>query len=96
MAKSIKPVILKIVIGQCDEVDDKDFRVAVITTKRIANAVKRNKIKRWIKEFMRQTEIPVPPGLCFLFITKSGIFEYGRKNIIKDITYVIEKIKQNF
>lgn len=83
-------------MGKCAESNEQDFRLAVITTKKIANAVNRNKIKRWIREYIRQSELSIPPNLCYLFISKRGILQLGRNIIIQDINEVFTKVQQDF
>lgn len=68
--------------------------LAVITSKKIGNAVKRNKIRRWIKEYFRKSKNRIPFNIDYLVITKPGIFEYGYENIIRDLENAIEKIRE--
>lgn len=76
--------------------DDKEenFGLAIITGKKIGNAVKRNKIRRWIKEFFRQESLLIPNFFNYLVITRKGIFNYGRDNIIIDLKNAIKETKQ--
>lgn len=71
-----------------------DFGLAVIISKKIGNAVRRNKIRRWIKEYFRKSKNRIPFNIDYLVITKTGIFEYGRENIIRDLENAIEKIRE--
>ena len=71
-----------------------DFGLAVIISQKIGNAVKRNIIRRWIKEYFRKSKNCIPFNTDYLVITKPGIFEYGRENIIRDLKNAIERIRE--
>lgn len=97
--KRYKQKYLDIVVAYPDEnskIEKDDFGLAVITGKIIGNAVKRNKVRRWIKEWFRQTDFSIRPALNYLVITKKGIYKSGRKAIIKELKNALEKIKHNF
>ncbi len=85
-----------LVVVKNNDYDKTDFGLAVITSKKIGNAVKRNKIRRWIKEYFRRIENFIPFNINYLIVTKPGIFEYGRDNILKDIKNGIEKIRKEY
>jgi len=94
--KRYKQRNLDIVAANTDKsspADENDFGLAVITSKYIGNAVKRNQVRRWIKEWFRQTNFNIKPNLNYLVITKKGIFSAGRERIIKELKDVIKKIE---
>lgn len=49
-------------------------RVGITVTKRVGNAVKRNRIKRLIREYLRQSDW-VPPGVDVVLIAKHSAAE---------------------
>ena len=91
-----KKSFFDLIVLKSDIYGNKDFGLAVITSKKIGNAVKRNKIRRWIKEYFRKPENYIPFNINYLIITKPGIFEYDRDNILKDLKNGIEKIRKEY
>ncbi len=69
---------------------DGDFGFAIIVSKKTGNAVKRNKIKRWFKNFAHLHAPLFKADQNYLVICKKGIFEYGRENIYNDLTSFFE------
>ena len=49
--------------------------MAVVVSKKIGNAVERNKIKRWIRELFRRNKTSLNSHLDMLIIAKKGIQE---------------------
>lgn len=47
-------------------------RLGITVTKKIGNAVARNRIKRGIREVFRRVRQDLPPGLCALVIAQNG------------------------
>jgi len=68
-----------------------DFGLAVIVSKKIANAVKRNKIKRWIKNFAHTHSDLFRINYDYLVITKHGIYEFGHDNIYNELEKILEE-----
>ena len=68
-----------------------DFGLAVIVSKKIGNAVKRNKIKRWIKNFAYTHEDLFRSNYDYLVITKRGIYDSGRDNIYNELERILEE-----
>lgn len=92
--KKYKNGNLDLVVAKPDKyssLDENDFGLAVITSKRIGNAVERNQVRRWIKEWFRQTNFQIKPNLNYLVITKTGIVAAGREKIIKELKNVLKK-----
>lgn len=83
-----------LVVTKCEEYENQDFGMTVITSKKIGNAIKRNKIRRWIKEYFRKSESSILKNFNYLVITKFGIIDYGREKIWQDIKDVIEKFRE--
>lgn len=66
-----------------------DFGLAVIVSKKVANAVKRNKIKRWIKNFAHTHNDLFRMNNNYLIITKRGIYELGYDKICVELEKVL-------
>jgi ribonuclease P protein component len=67
-----------------------DFGLAVIVSKKVANAVKRNKIKRWIKNYAHTHADFFRINHIYLIITKQGIYEHGRDKIYHDLERILD------
>ena len=93
--KRYKKQFFDLIVTQCNEYKNEDFGLAVITSKKIGKAVKRNKTRRWIKEYFRKPEISILKNFNYLVITKPGIVDYKRENILSDIEDVLEKFREN-
>ncbi|MBC8527770.1 MAG: ribonuclease P protein component [Candidatus Cloacimonetes bacterium] len=92
--KRFRKSFFDLIVVKKDIYRNRDFGLAVITSKKIGNAVKRNKIRRWIKEYFRKSKNCIPFNTDYLVITKPGIFEYGHENIIRDLKNAIERIRK--
>ncbi|MCD6516611.1 MAG: ribonuclease P protein component [Candidatus Aminicenantes bacterium] len=69
-------------------------RLAVVAGKKIGNAVKRNKAKRWIKALYRRNKNLLEDSTDLIFIAKENIFKAPWKNLQKDYAKAIEHINQ--
>ena len=68
-----------------------DFGLAVIVSKKVGNAVKRNKIKRWIKNFAHTHSGLFRINNNYLVITKRGIYELGHDKIYYELKKVLDE-----
>ncbi len=68
-----------------------DFGLSVIVSKKVANAVKRNKVKRWIKNFAHTHTDLFHSNALYLVITKRGIYDSGRDNIYNELERILEE-----
>jgi len=69
---------------------DGDFGLAIIVTRKTANAVKRNKLKRWFRNFAHLQSHLFKADHNYLIICKKGIYNYGREHIYHDLTSLLE------
>ena len=77
---------------------DKNFNklnVSIVTKKKIGNAVKRNKIKRRLKNIMNNATKKINLNLkyCYLLITKISILNDPYENVKQTLFSDFEKIK---
>jgi len=68
------------------------FKVGFIITKKIGNAVLRNKIKRRIKEALRNIELNFNEGISIIFIVKKVILEKSYIEITQELIKVLRKV----
>ncbi len=73
--------------------DENYLRVGFIVTKKIGNAVVRNRVKRKIKEALRNIEFDFYKGISAIFIARKAVIEADYLNIIEELKKVFRKIK---
>ena len=71
------------------------LNVSIVTKKKIGNAVKRNKIKRRLKNIMNNATKKINLNLkyCYLLITKISILNDPYENVKQTLFSDFEKIK---
>ncbi|HZX10037.1 MAG TPA: ribonuclease P protein component [Acidobacteriota bacterium] len=69
-------------------------RLAAVAGKRVGNAVKRNKVKRWIKTLFRRNKDLLKDSKDLIFIAKENIAKASWKSLQKDFIRAIEYINQ--
>jgi len=80
------------------KLSDKDYRklnISFVTKKKIGNAVKRNKIKRRLRNIMNDAAKKINLNLkyCYLLIAKISVLNAPYKNIKETLFSDFEKIK---
>ena len=75
--------------------DQKKFNISFVTKKKIGNAVKRNKIKRRLRNIMNEAvkKVEINFDYSFLVIAKSSMLNNEYKNIKETLFQDLEKIK---
>ena len=80
------------------KLSDKDYRklnISFVTKKKIGNAVKRNKIKRRLRNIMNDAvkKININLKYCYLLIAKVSVLNDPYENIKQTLLTDFEKIK---
>ena len=93
--KRISNKYITIYFGKLDNKDNKKLNISFSVKKKIGNAVKRNKIKRRLKNIMNDAvkRISINCNLSFLVIAKSTMLNNEFKNIKDTIFEDFKKIK---
>ena len=92
--KKISNKYVTIFFGHLKDKSKKIFNISFVTKKKIGNAVKRNKIKRRLKNIMNDAIKTINMNLnySYLFIAKKNIYDAEYKmiknSIFKDLTKV--------
>ena len=81
--------------GYLDKKDNKKLNISFVTKKKIGNAVKRNKIKRRLRNIVNEVvkKIPVKFNYSYLVIAKPTMLNNEYKIIKETLFRDLEKIK---
>ena len=84
-----------IFFGKLINKDNTKLNISFVTKKKIGNAVKRNKIKRRLRNIMNDAvkKISINLNYSFLVIAKSSMLNNEYKNIKETLLQDLEKIK---
>ena len=84
-----------IFFGKLINKDNTKINISFVTKKKIGNAVKRNKIKRRLRNIMNDAvkKISINLNYSFLVVAKSSMLNNEYKNIKETLFQDLEKIK---
>ena len=93
--KKISNKYITIYFGKLDNKDEKKLNISFSVKKKIGNAVKRNKIKRRLRNIINDAvkKIPINFNFSFLVIAKSTMLNNEFRNIKETIFQDLKKIK---
>ncbi len=93
--KKVSNKYLTIFFKKLSDKDNKRLNISIVTKKKIGNAVKRNKIKRRIRNIMNDAikKINLNLKYCYLLIAKISILSDPYEKIKQTLFTDFEKIK---
>ena len=93
--KKISNKYLTIFFKKLSNKDSKKLNISIVTKKKIGNAVKRNKIKRRLRNIMNDAAKKIDLNLkyCYLLIAKISVLNEPYENIKQTLFNDFEKIK---
>ena len=93
--KKLSNKYLTIFFRELSDKDNKKLNISFVTKKKIGNAVKRNKIKRRLRNIMNDAtkKININLNYCYLLIARSSILKGSYENIKETLFNEFEKIK---
>ena len=93
--KKISNKYLTIFFKKLSDKDYKKLNISFVTKKKIGNAVKRNKIKRRLRNIMNDAAKKINLNLkyCYLLIAKISVLDEPYENIKQTLFSDFEKIK---
>ena len=93
--KKVSNKYVTIFFGKLINKDNTKLNISFVTKKKIGNAVKRNKIKRRLRNIMNDAvkKISINLNYSFLVIAKSSMLNNEYKNIKETLFQDLEKIK---
>ena len=95
VGKKVSNKYLTIFFKKLSDKDNKKLNISIVTKKKIGNAVKRNKIKRRIRNIMNDAikKINLNLKYCYLLIAKISVLSDPYKKIKQTLFTDFEKIK---
>ena len=93
--KKISNKYITIFFGHLDNKDNKKLNISFVAKKKLGNAVKRNKIKRRLKNIMNDAikKIPIKLNYSYLVIAKPTMLNNDFKKIKETLFQDFKKIK---
>ena len=93
--KKVSNKYATIFFGQLENKNNKKFNISFVTKKKIGNAVKRNKIKRRLRNIMNDAikKISIKFDYSYLVIAKPTMLNNEFKNIKETLFQEFEKIR---
>ena len=93
--RKISNKYLTIFFKKLSDKDIKKLNISIVTKKKIGNAVKRNKIKRRLRNIMNDATIKLDLNLkyCYLLIAKISVLNEPYENIKRVLFSDFQKIK---
>jgi ribonuclease P protein component len=93
--KKLSNKYITIFFGDLDNKDNKKLNISFVTKKKIGNAVKRNKIKRRLRNILDEAikKISIKLNYSYLVIAKPTMLDNEYTNIKKTLFQDFEKIK---
>ena len=93
--KKVSNKYVTIFFGHLAAKNNKKLNISFVTKKKIGNAVKRNKIKRRLRNIMNEAvkKISIKFNYSYLVIAKSTMLNNEYKNIKESLFRDLEKIK---
>ena len=94
--KKITNKYVSIFFGKLLNKDKKRLNISFVTKKKIGNAVKRNKIKRRLRNIMNDAikNVNIDFNFCYLIIARISILNDSYKNIKKSLFSEFSKIEK--
>ena len=93
--KKISNKYVTIFFGKLNNKNEKMLNISFVTKKKIGNAVKRNKIKRRLRNIMNDAikKININFNYCYLVIARSAVLNDPYENIKESLFAEFKKIK---
>lgn len=67
-------------------------RLGITVNKKVGKSVKRNRVKRLIRESYRMYEEFVPEGLDIIFVARNVQSEFGYDEIHREMKFLLKKV----
>lgn len=91
--KSFSNSCLKVYIHPTNFLEDKPVRLGLVLTRKLGKAVKRNKLKRRLREFFRLHKHLLKPGLEIIFLPRDRAIDRNYDELEKSIISIFLRAK---
>lgn len=83
----------QLVVYVKEHVSEDDFKLGISVSKKIGNAVVRNRMRRLIKEIVRQLEPRISKGIYLVIIVRKPAVSMDYANLEKSVVHLLRKAK---
>jgi ribonuclease P protein component len=72
-----------------------EARLGMVVSRKVGMAVKRNAIKRWLREWFRTRGELLPRGVDLVVIAKRGAAERGHRALLADVESLMTRVARS-
>ena len=80
-----------LILGVFVQKEEKEFRVGLITTKRLGGAVVRNRVRRRLRDIVRKEQGRLLPGFWIVLVARSGAARASHQELKDDWLRLAER-----
>jgi ribonuclease P protein component len=74
--------------------DDSTKQFGITVSKKVGNAVKRNRIRRLLKEAIRLNDVKIPAGYTYVIVSRVRASNATYQDIEKNLLYLVRQQKK--
>jgi ribonuclease P protein component len=82
---------LSLLVGRSVKGNATASRLGMVVSRKVGTAVKRNAVKRWIREWFRTRGSDLPPGLDLVVIARPGAAECSHQALVGDVAALLAR-----